>query len=152
MGKKTDAWEGAELHACEWQMCQECIYCGAVHRASPVHLWALPATAAEFASQITETDSAAGRERKKETRPTSVCSVYRFPFACMDFSFEFHLSLIFSPPPLRIVCYFLGVFGSQWYESGGFGPPQTTHYRTGIPLHSAEASLKHLQLCLGGGL
>lgn len=91
------------------------------------------------------------REKRKK-RPTSVCSVYLFPYACIDFCFEFHLSLIFSPPPLRIACYFLGVFGSQRYESGGFGPPQTTHYRTDIPLHSAEASLKHLQLCFGGGL
>lgn len=63
-------------------------------------------------------------EREKKTRLMSVCGVYLFPCTCMDYCFEFQLSLIFSPPPLRIACYFLTVFGSQRYESGGLGLPK----------------------------
>lgn len=69
-------------------------------------------------SQITETDSAGGREKRKHACRLSAVFIFFLMLACISV-----LSFIslWSFLPNRITCYSLAVFGSRWYEGGGFG-------------------------------
>lgn len=116
-----------ELDPHKWQTCHKFIYCRGVRRASLVHLWALPATTAAFvhpsplrharhaafgATKITEPDSAAGREKRKNC--LSAVFIVLLMLAWISVLMISISLWSFLPLPLWIVCYFPSVFGSQW--------------------------------------
>lgn len=160
-GRKTDAWEAAELHPCEWQSCQKCIYCRAVRRASPVHRWALLATAAVSAYQSPLCSachealepnhrnwlSCWEREKRKHARRLS--AVFLFFLMLAVLSFISLWSLLHHLSGSRAT--FSACLGASDVKAAVCASPNNS-LSTGIPLHSAEASLKHLQFCFGGGL